>query len=232
MDHCIYCGDWYECRDHVVPINYEQPYRDFKPGATVKCCTECNSFLGDRAYHTVQARAKYLIKAYVRNRMKFLNTPEWARWELGELGYNLRTALECRLAKKYLYTQKLENLELVSAGFLCRPFRYHLDAKTGRVTTATKKCINCGVEFFNASTAEFCGEYCSGRYKAKQVASAFPLISEDDAERRLDDRLCLVCEVPLSTTNRRAYFCSSQCSNAVNRALHGKEKSKGQNLVS
>jgi hypothetical protein len=227
-EHCIYCGDWYECRDHVIPINYEQSYRDFKPGATVKCCTECNSFLGDRGYHTIQKRAKYLVKAYVRNRARYLNLPDWELSDLDKLGYNLRTSTENKLAKKYVYSQKLENLELVSNGFLCRPFRYHLDAKTGRVTTATKNCLNCGLQFFNVDSKEVCGEYCNGRNKAKQVAAVFPLISNEEAERRLEDRSCLVCDISLTTTNERAYFCSNRCSNALNSARQEKEKNRSK----
>jgi hypothetical protein len=220
LDHCIYCGDWYQCRDHVIPINYQKTYRDFVPGSTVKCCTECNSLLGDRAHHTIQARAKYLVKAYIKNRKKFLNFPEWEREEIRELGYNLGTGVQTGLAKKWLYLMKLDNLERVGEGYECRPFRYQRKKDEIVGTSAEqKKCLGCRTAFYNVTGSEFCSEYCNSQHKVMLVTKAFPLLTEEDVESRLLDRQCLVCALTLRTTNKRAYFCSKACLNALNKVI-------------
>lgn len=120
-EHCIYCGDYYQCRDHVIPVSYNQVYRDYKHGATVYCCNECNSLLSNKAYFTIQDRASYLLEAYRKKRWKEITFPEWRINEVKELGYNLRTMVERSLKLKSLYLSKLENIELVSQGFPIKP---------------------------------------------------------------------------------------------------------------
>jgi hypothetical protein len=115
-EHCVYCGDYFQCRDHVIPVSYSSVYRSYKPGDTVHCCNRCNSFLSDKAHFTIHDRANYLIDIYRDRHWKDITFPIWEKQELEELGHNLRANVEKRLRLKTLYLNKIRNLELCSQG--------------------------------------------------------------------------------------------------------------------
>lgn len=114
MDCCVYCGDWYQCRDHVIPISYCQVYRDYKPGATVRACRECNGLLGSKAYFTQEERAEYLLARYPIKYRKLLQMPHWTPEECADLGYNLRVTVEAKMVLREIYALKIDNLERTS----------------------------------------------------------------------------------------------------------------------
>lgn len=215
IDHCIYCGDWYECRDHVIPISWQQTYRDYKPGSTVKCCKECNSFLGNKPFHTIQSRATYLINAYLINRKKDFNFPNWEANEIRELGYNLRTSVLNKLARKKVYLRKLENLEFVSNGYECKPFRVDLEKDSTNTLSSSKKCLNCGSIYYNAKNNQFCSIYCTTESKAKMVNSLFPTTRIEEVLLRVENRKCIVCETDITSRKNTVYYCSSKCRNII-----------------
>ena len=171
-EHCIYCGDWFQCRDHIIPISYCQTYRDYKRGATVYCCKECNTLLGDRAHFSISSRAEYLIEAYWVKRRKFLTFPEWTADEIMRLGYNLRDGIARKMATKRIYLKKLENLELVSQGFNCHSFwadgsvnrdgLVDLETLTYNPNLFIKNCLVCGELFVtNKEKRLLCSRICS-----------------------------------------------------------------------
>jgi len=116
-EHCIYCGDYYQCRDHVIPVAYASVFRSYKPGTTVHCCRQCNTLLGDKAHFTIQDRANYLATAYREKYAKEITFPYWEEHELAEMHYNHRKQIEKKLRLKVTYLKKLDNLELCSQGF-------------------------------------------------------------------------------------------------------------------
>ena len=128
---CVYCGDWYQCRDHVIPISYSSSYRNYKPKDIVKCCMLCNSLAGDSLHFSIMSKAKYLYHRYNRKYKKVLNYPVWDIVELNDLDYGLRQFIVSRQHLKRLITFKLENLELVACGLAPRilnKFKSHEEA--------------------------------------------------------------------------------------------------------
>jgi len=120
-EHCVYCGDYFQCRDHVIPVSYASVYRTYRPGDTVHCCTQCNTLLSNVAHFTVQDRAAYLMERYRQRFWKFIIFPPWRGADVLELGYKLRLQVEKSLKLKALYLTKLRNLELVSEGHSIEP---------------------------------------------------------------------------------------------------------------
>lgn len=130
-DQCVYCGDWFQCRDHLVPASYMQVYRSYAKGTTVKCCHLCNNLAGDFVAFTVGDKAAHIEKRYRKRFKKVLKLPHWDEWELKQLDYGLRDMVIKNQHMKRLILIKLENLELVQAGFEpvpIRGFNSHLDA--------------------------------------------------------------------------------------------------------
>lgn len=115
---CVYCGDYYQCRDHIVPVAWESVYRTYRPGDTVPCCSECNSYLGDRPIFTLEDRAHYLVDAYITKRRDILSYPLWTEAEIEALGYSLREPIRRTMYLKDLYRLKLSNLCLSESGSL------------------------------------------------------------------------------------------------------------------
>lgn len=126
---CVYCGDYFQCRDHTIPISYSQTYRDYKPGSTVKSCSECNNALGGKPLFTTTERAEYLLEWYQKRRKKYIEFPDWSDDEVDEMGYNIRVMVIQRRYLKQLYLAKLHNLELTSVGFSPRRIREFRDEK-------------------------------------------------------------------------------------------------------
>jgi hypothetical protein len=117
VDCCVYCGDWFECRDHVIPLAFMRVYRDYRKGETVHSCAICNQLAGAYVSYSVGEKAVYLLTCYERKYKRWLELPVWTRPEVGELRYTLRTRVRLNEAFRRLIVAKLRNLDLVSMGF-------------------------------------------------------------------------------------------------------------------
>lgn len=111
---CTYCGDFYECRDHVIPVSWTGLPRRYAPGDVIPSCNECNTFLGDVPIFNIPERAAYLIPIYRDRRWKWLRFPKWTDGEVSHLGYGLKVSVERRGYLQKVYEAKIANLELVS----------------------------------------------------------------------------------------------------------------------
>lgn len=84
--YCVYCGDWYGCIDHRVPVDWPGNHRSYAAGDIVSACRECNFLLTHFPNVTLSSRAGYLIRAYEKRAAKWLRVPPWSEHELQELG--------------------------------------------------------------------------------------------------------------------------------------------------
>ena len=124
---CVYCGDWYQCRDHVIPVSWQQTYRSYKKGETVRSCTLCNTLAGDSVHFSIISKAEYLIKRYNKKFKKVLNLPKWSAQEIDDLDYGLKSYVLNRQHLKYLIAAKLKNLEKSSYGLDVEPLNVFND---------------------------------------------------------------------------------------------------------
>lgn len=115
--HCVYCGDWFQCRDHVIPVSWMQVYRDYKPGQTVHCCNLCNTLAGSFVAFSVIQKANYFATKYRKKFRKTLRLPDWTDKELEALEYGLRGFVRQQINERLLLEAKLENLDRVALGF-------------------------------------------------------------------------------------------------------------------
>lgn len=120
-EHCVYCGDFFECRDHVIPVRYNNVRRDYRRGSTVHCCNRCNGLLGSAAYFTVQERARHLIDRYRERNARDLTFPDWSEHELSTMAPKMRRTIRGRLAVRTLIRLKIDNLERVCLGIDVEP---------------------------------------------------------------------------------------------------------------
>lgn len=128
---CIYCGDWFQCRDHVIPVSWQQVFRDYKKGKTVKCCHLCNNLAGDSVHFSPLSKAEYLIKRYQKKFKKILKLPDWSLEKINQLDYSLCSYVIHRQHLKRLIISKLKNLDRSSCGLDVEPlisFKNHEDA--------------------------------------------------------------------------------------------------------
>ena len=106
---CVYCGDFYQCRDHYICCNWLGS-RSYQEAEIVPCCNECNYFLKDKPIFTIADRSRFLYTCYQSRARQFIEMPEWSQEELAEMGYNMRNKILNSLALKEIYHAKLTNL--------------------------------------------------------------------------------------------------------------------------
>jgi hypothetical protein len=116
-ESCVYCGDWYECRDHYVPVSWLGLQRHYTSGDCVPCCQECNLLLGNVRIFDLSQRALFLGDRYQITRSKVLNLPNWSDEELKEIGYSLCKLIKRGLMLQSIYFAKLGNLGLRALGY-------------------------------------------------------------------------------------------------------------------
>ena len=114
--HCHYCGDWYDCRDHVIPVSYTHIRRAFKGCKTVPACTMCNSLLSSFLFASMEERSAYLFDKYQSRYRRVLKLPVWTEQEVSELDYGMRSVVEGQQHAKRIVMAKLANLALTSEG--------------------------------------------------------------------------------------------------------------------
>jgi hypothetical protein len=96
---CLYCGQWADTRDHLVPTAVaDRQVRHSVPA--VPACHECNCLLSDRFLPDVKARRLFIAQRLAARYQKLLRIPEWAPADLAELGPKLRRHIQSDLAKK------------------------------------------------------------------------------------------------------------------------------------
>lgn len=116
LKHCHYCGDWYQCRDHVIPVSYTHPRRVFKGCKTVPACLLCNSLLSNFIFSSMEERSAYLFDKYHSRYRRLLKLPVWSEDEINELEAGMRSVVEGQQHAKRLIMAKLSNLALTSEG--------------------------------------------------------------------------------------------------------------------
>lgn len=114
--HCTYCGDWYQCLDHPIPVSSTGLPRSYRRGEVVPSCTECNGLLGSKGISEINDQAYYLLHAYNKKKRWLLSLPEWKANELAEFGYGLRIQMKRYQYLKQIYRTKVANLNLVLTG--------------------------------------------------------------------------------------------------------------------
>jgi hypothetical protein len=115
---CVYCGDFNQCRDHVIPVSYNSVYRNYSLEDTVDCCNMCNQLALDYPAQSIEEKSLYLINQYHKKYSKVLNNPKWEDDEIDELSGNLKYKVKASENLKRLIENKLENLHLSSMGTL------------------------------------------------------------------------------------------------------------------
>jgi hypothetical protein len=115
--HCVYCGDWYQCRDHYVARDWLGYNRTYTAGDVVPSCSQCNTLLSNIPLFEIGERAEYLMEAVERKNQKWLMVPRWSELELVELGYNLRKQIRMALMLRAITIARLKNSDLVALGY-------------------------------------------------------------------------------------------------------------------
>jgi hypothetical protein len=114
---CIYCGDWFECRDHVVPVSWLRDRRDYRPDETVHCCNDCNQLAGDYVPCSIEDKASYILEKVLRKSGKYLKPVQWTNEELAELDHSLKGFVKHEIFLQRLIRMRVDNLKLFISGF-------------------------------------------------------------------------------------------------------------------
>lgn len=122
---CVYCGDWFECRDHPIPTSFMHQKRCYKPGETVKCCNSCNSLLGSKMFSSMEERSAFIFDRLTSKARRLLSLPIWELRELEELDFKLRTKVEADQHAKVVVKARLANLNLTASGETAIPIHIY-----------------------------------------------------------------------------------------------------------
>lgn len=120
---CSYCGDYNECQDHLIPVAYNSGNRAIDNGATVDCCSMCNSLAGNFVSFSVEQKAAYLRHCYFAKFGKYLTRQRWTIKQINELQGMLRDYISSKQFLSALLEAKLENLLRVAQGHKIKPIR-------------------------------------------------------------------------------------------------------------
>lgn len=120
---CVYCGDFNECQDHVIPVAYNSGNRAIDRGATVNCCNMCSNLAGDHVAESVIQKAIWLEMQYQRKYSRKIGGVRWTRAEMEELNGSLKNYVETKQFATILITTKLKNLDRVINGYPPNPIR-------------------------------------------------------------------------------------------------------------
>lgn len=99
-DHCFYCADIANTRDHIFPTSERGPVRRFIGQETVRCCNECNTLLGRKTFRNIFERFEYLTRRYKERYNLNIASVDWDQEELEDLGYTLQTFVLNKVNKK------------------------------------------------------------------------------------------------------------------------------------
>lgn len=129
-DHCFYCYDVAQCRDHILPVFYRKGKRRYGGQETVKCCNECNSFLSNNKFNNIWDRIDFLIIKYKKKYGLTKGEIYWSEEDLEELGHNLRSHIQQKQSKKERAKEKLilmhvRKLDLFSFDSSANEFEYY-----------------------------------------------------------------------------------------------------------
>lgn len=107
--YCNYCkSNKAQHREHVIPQSYSNNH-SFR--GTIWSCEECNTLLGNIAYHTIETRAAYLHGRIKQKYSKLLKSPIWTKEELKEMGRSMKTYIKHQEQLKKIVLLRLTNLE-------------------------------------------------------------------------------------------------------------------------
>lgn len=124
---CHYCGDWFQCRDHFIPISYLRLKRDYRKNETVKCCNSCNLILSDNIFSSMEERSRYILQTIYIKYKKLLKLPVWESEDIEKLDYSLKTRVTSHQFAKQNIESRVSNLILTSSGLNPIPLNYTYD---------------------------------------------------------------------------------------------------------
>jgi hypothetical protein len=76
---------------------------------TVRCCSDCNGKLGNKAYLTVETRLNFLEKKLMKEYEKGLSM--WSKSELEEMSDNFRKQIVAKQQQKFMLLERIRNIQ-------------------------------------------------------------------------------------------------------------------------
>jgi len=126
---CIYCGERAAHRDHVIAYSYNSSNRkrtakDYPCDEIVPACQECNLLLSNFYLPTIAERAAYLAKTVTKRNKKVLESPDWAKEDIKELGYGLRKNIQSMQFNRGILKDRIAHMENMSKNDTLTPTDY------------------------------------------------------------------------------------------------------------
>ena len=210
--NCVYCGDWYQCRDHPVSVAWSGYKRSYKPGEVVPACQDCNSRLNDVPIFDLDRRARYLKPLIEKRFRKWLELPEWEEEQLSNMGYNLTTQIHYSMMIREITILRLKNLDLVADGYSAIPITILNPKRTELNEVPNKKRHK---DLLRSFICDECGKKCSTQYPNQRFCSEDCSQKYHNFERAKPSHLqnCKNCDTQFSTTLSKKKFCSDKCAN-------------------
>lgn len=112
---CFYCNEAADGLDHVPPISWVETYsKEFwkenqYPFATIPCCRDCNSALGNRRLFSVEDRLKFLESFYDAKFTK--EYIPWSEAEIREMGPFFQKSIRARQEKARIFLDKVQAVQ-------------------------------------------------------------------------------------------------------------------------
>lgn len=109
-EHCFYCGEYPDSRDHIIPWSYlaVSETSGSKPGPRVYACLDCNFRLRDKFFSLMRDRFYAVAESLRRRFQKELRLPDWSPEEIASKGYSLRTLIVSRQNLRKLVERRLD----------------------------------------------------------------------------------------------------------------------------
>lgn len=105
---CVYCGDYAEVYDHLLPISKYSSDAKKELMVKVPACFECNALANDYSPKSFEDKKQYIHNKIRHKYNNLLNTPNWEPNELKKLKGKLKKHITKSIELKNHILRRLE----------------------------------------------------------------------------------------------------------------------------
>ena len=114
--YCVYCGQYANTIDHVLPITFAYSVNLASPGVRkelgqglnkVPCCSECNTLASNTAFVSIVEKRRYIQKKLKTKYKRLLVFKPWDAEELSEVSQNLQDTITQSMHKRMLVESRV-----------------------------------------------------------------------------------------------------------------------------
>lgn len=112
MNLCSFCSNHLEIhRHHIIPASILGVKTFENNSNLIPVCSECNNFLSNLNFQSVEEMCGFLVKSYKAKYRKILKMPDWSEEDFEELSTNLELSVKAGMALKRATEARIASIQ-------------------------------------------------------------------------------------------------------------------------